>query len=512
MGLKKIIFSFFILSSLCGFGQVENLIQNDIYQAEIEKQQAINKRNFHTAIRPYNYNEVKKLFKDANKKIGLIHQDSLINAGMDYIEVTPHIYSNVGLANSRITSLASDIFAGLSITASVKNKLAVNLSGYYGTQNSTGWESILRDSLSVFPNWGVARNGGIDRYFSSMEGYISFSPDHIFNMEVGRGRHFFGDGINSLFLSSNANAFPYFKLSTTVWNIKYVNLYGWHRDIRISPFDRNSWLNKFTASHFLSWNVSEEVSLSLFETIIWAAEDSLNQRGFDLNYLNPVIFYRPIEFSLGSADNAIIGFGLKWNASKTLAFYGQWMLDEFLLSNFVQGNGWWGNKFGFQAGVHAFDAFRIKDLNMKFEFNLVRPFTYSHGNVTQNYGHFNQSLAHPIGSNFYNFNLLANYRKKEWLFEGQAIYSIYGRDSMNTNLGGNIYQSYVNPDFTFGNEITQGVEHHLIDLRLRLNYMLSKRDDFRLFADLRYYNLNQLEVSNNLYFKIGLRINWADYR
>ena len=177
------------------------------------------------------------------------------------------------------------------------------------------------------------------------------------------------------------------------------SLYSWQKDIRINPFNREQWLDKFTATHFLSWNVSPQVSLSLFETIIWAARDSLNNRGFDLNYLNPVIFYRPIEFSLGSADNAIIGFGMKYIASESLSFYGQWTIDEFLLENFISRSGWWANKFGLQLGNSYFNAFGVEDLVIKTEFNLARPFTYSHGNVTQNYGHFNQPLAHPLGSN-----------------------------------------------------------------------------------------------------------------
>jgi len=506
-----ILLGFFL--SFQGNGQVQKLIQSNWAQLKIEKQQSIHNPNFHSAVRPYLYNDLKKLFKDSNDSIHQIQRDSLINAGIDYIEIKPQVYLTSGSAHANDNiHLSSTLYSGLSVTASLKNKLAINASAYYGTQNTHGWDEILLDSLNVFPNWGVARNGGIGRNFDSFEGYVSYSPDHIFNLEIGRGRHFFGDGINSLFLSSNANAYPYFKLTTTVWNIKYTNLYSWQKDIRINPFNRDRWLDKFTATHFLSWNVSPQVSLSLFETIIWAARDVSNNRGFDLNYLNPVIFYRPIEFSLGSADNAIIGFGMKYIASDNLSFYGQWMLDEFLLDNFVAGNGWWANKFGLQLGNNYFNAFNIDQLTLKTEFNLVRPFTYSHGNVTQNYGHFNQPLAHPLGSNFYNLHMLATYPKGNWLIEGEFIYSHFGRDSLNVNLGGNLYQSYVNPELNFGNEIAQGVKHNLLDVRLTANYILSKRDDFRLFADFRFVNLSTQQSNSYLYLQLGARISWPDYR
>ncbi|MEM7163726.1 MAG: hypothetical protein AAF487_14965, partial [Bacteroidota bacterium] len=124
----------------------------------------------------------------------------------------------------------------------------------------------------------------------------------------------------------------------------------------------------------------------------------------------------------------------------------------------------------------------------------------------------NQSLAHPLGSNFYNVNFLANYQNDKWMLESEIMYAHYGRDSLGTNLGGNIYQSYVDPEFQFGNKIAQGVKHNLLNIRLRLNYLISKRDDFRLFSDITYYHLNQLPDENNYFLRFGLRINWPDYR
>ena len=493
--------------------QQENLNQNDYFQLQIEKQQAIDNPNFHSAVRPYKIDDLNRLYQKVEAKPEFITRDSIYNNLNNYLISLPKANLNTGLvAVDDNVELQSILYTGINLNYNLKRKLSLSGSFFYGTQSTQGWERKLRDSLSVFPNWGVAHRSGIQRSFHSFEGYVSYSPDEVFNLELGRGRHFFGDGINSLFLSSNANASPYFKLTTSVWNIKYVNLFAKQTDIRLDPFDRNAWLDKYTATHFLSWNISPQVSVGLFETIIWAAEDSLSNRGFDLNYLNPVIFYRPIEFSLGSADNAIIGFNVKYIYSEKFSFYGQWVLDEFLLSNFLNGNGWWSNKFGLQLGMNYYDAFEVQDLILKGEFNLVRPFTYSHGNVTSNYGHFNQSLAHPLGSNFYNFNFLFSYPKGDWLFEGNLIYNYFGRDSVGTNLGGNIYQSYIDPDFEFGNEIGQGVENSILDFRFKANYIFSRKYDFRLFADLSYYHVNSRSNSNNIYIRTGLRLNWPDYR
>ena len=57
----------------------------------------------------------------------------------------------------------------------------------------------------------------------------------------------------------------------------------------------------------------------------------------------------------------------------------------------------------------------IKRLDITAEYNMVRPYTYSHdraeeGIVISNYTHYNSPLAHPLGSNFREGLLRAVYR------------------------------------------------------------------------------------------------------
>ena len=84
-------------------------------------------------------------------------------------------------------------------------------------------------------------------------------------------------------------------------------------------------------------------------------------------------------------------------------------LDEFSLTDLRQDNGFWANKYGYQLGFKMFDAFKIESLTLQTEYNLVRPYTYAHHNPEQNYAHYNQPLAHPLGANFSEMLFLANY-------------------------------------------------------------------------------------------------------
>src|SRR5690606_10630143 len=145
-------------------------------------------------------------------------------------------------------------------------------------------------------------------------------------------------------------------------------------------------------------NVTKWLNVGVFEGIVFGREDH-----FDFQYLNPIIFLRHVEGTVGSPDNAVAGFDFKANAAKKFQFYGQLLLDEFLLQVITSNSGYWANKYGYQLGVKYVDAFKINNLDLQLETNRVRPFTYSHYDSTANYTHYNQPLAHPLGANFHEF-------------------------------------------------------------------------------------------------------------
>ena len=104
---------------------------------------------------------------------------------------------------------------------------------------------------------------------------------------------------------------------------------------------------------------------------------------------------RPIEFSLNSPDNVLVGVNAKYSFNSSYT-YGQLVLDEFSLTDLRANKGFWANKIGYQLGYKVFDPFNMNRLTLQTEFNYVRPYTYAHHNPQQNYAHYNQPLAHPL--------------------------------------------------------------------------------------------------------------------
>ena len=177
-----------------------------------------------------------------------------------------------------------------------------------------------------------------------------------------------------------------------------------------NDYDYMGYAKKYMSAHYLSYNLNDKFSIGMYEAIVWKTNRNLGSNGFDINYLNPVIFLRPVEYSINSPDNVLIGLNFKYNLTSKSNLYSQIVLDEFTINEMRENNGYWANKYGYQLGYKCFDFLNLPNLTFHVERNYVRPYTYSHWNES-NYGHYNEELAHPLGSNFSENILILSYRK-----------------------------------------------------------------------------------------------------
>lgn len=343
-------------------------------------------------------------------------------------------------------------------------------------------DEFIRENR-VVPAMGVSSgNGTIQADYHNA--YLGFKPNNIFDFELGYGRNFIGDGHRSLLLSDFGQASPYLKIQTSFWNFQYTNLFAIHENIYNVKGKADFYQRKYSATHFLDWKVSSWLTVGLFETVIWQHNQGNYKRGFDVNYLNPVIFYRPVEFSTGSSDNVMVGANLKITPVKQHVFYFQLLFDEFLLDELKADvnqwrnpdqdirSGWWANKYGIQLGWKAENLFKISGLKSRVEFNMVRPYTYAHSNPTQSYSHYNLSLAHPLGANFHEFVSALSYQKKAWRMSLRYNQSLSGLSPEGTNFGENLQLSNVSREKEYENFIAQGQERRVNYFDANISYLV----------------------------------------
>jgi hypothetical protein len=343
--------------------------------------------------------------------------------------------------------------------------------------------------------------------YSQATGYVSVDAGQHFNFQLGHGKNFIGDGYRSMLLSDVAYSYPYFKMTTRLGNVKYMMMWSSLTHLEREGSGDTRYPSKYGVFHYLDWNIGKRFSVGLFESVIWADQDSLgNKRGFDWHYANPFVFFRPVEYSVGSPDNVSLGLNAKFIAAKWLTLYGQLMLDEFKADEMFSGNQWWANKQGFQLGFKTFDLLGIRNLRWQAEFNLARPYLYSYYEPITNYGHYNQELAHPMGGNFKEANTIINYRINRWNLRMQAVKALYGKDVDENSYGHNIFVGSNDRPYDYGHFIGQGLKTDLLIADMSLSFMVNPRNNFNIAIGYRYRNeSNDVETLNTKFIYAGIR-------
>ncbi len=374
---------------------------------------------------------------------------------------------------------------------------------------------------AIIPGIGIAKDFKTDAFdFPSADANLTFTPSKFINLNLGYGRNFIGDGYRSLLLSDGASPYPYFKINTNFWKIKYTNIYTWLKDVRPEATVDRTYATKFAASHYLSINVTKKWNIGFFESVIWSNK---NNRGFDMSFINPIIFYRTVEFSSSArTGNAMLGLTSKVKWNNQLNFYGQFLLDEFSLGAIKDGNNSWKNKFGYQLGVKYYNAFGVKNLLVQGEYNHVRPYVYSHSDPLTNYGHNNQSLGHQWGGNFKEFVAIVRYHNNRYFADAKFTFGERGLDFDTTedsfNYGGNIYKDYdVDRPYDTGVKVGQGNKTTIFIADLQVGYLVNPATNMKLIGSIIYRNFNPTKETlttfkeSTTWFSIGLRcdvFNW----
>lgn len=368
----------------------------------------------------------------------------------------------------------------------------VQLSGSYG--QTLSFSSRFTENLARFPDYvafypayrkvvpgqGYVRKASDGRFdYASSAALLRWTPLPVFEVEAGYGKHIVGEGYRSMFLSDNAFQYPYLKLRATVGFLQYTALYASLLNLHIPKLSYTHGLpKKYAVFHHLSFKVGQRGEFGLFEGVLWQAADSSGWRGFDWHYAHPLLFLRPVEFSLGSPDNALLGVQGHWRFGRATVAYGQFLLDDYYFARMKEGKGFFQNKFAWQFGLKAYDLLGVSGLYAWAEYNAARPYTYAHKQAEQSYTHYYQPLAHPLGANFSELNVGAEYVHRRFFASAMAFYAIQGRDSSGSHWGSNIFLSDFQSTtgiYSFGNTIGQGVSTSILYGRFEAGWCLNRK-------------------------------------
>ena len=554
--MKKLLVIVFLL--FLGFlGKSQELLipLNDDYEMEIQTAAYSSDYLFHTAMRGWSYSQfdgiinldsinelyrikINKKGKFANYILNSILNDDFIRLKDDnyYVAINPYIDFELGSDGHRTTWV---------------NTRGAEIKGTIGKQFA--FYTNIKENQAVFPEYidnycttiGVVPGQGFanrfktnGRDFTNASAYLAYRPVKWFDATLGYGKNFIGDGYRSMMLSDNAANYPYLKLKAEFWRIQYTCMYAQLTDRHTIMAD-NTYARKWAVMHYLDFAITKRWNIGFFDAVMAAAQthpqvmvnDSTYttidmKRGFDFQYINPIIFLRSAEYYAGkSPDNAMLGINMSYIIGKHTTIYGQFVLDEMTFKKFIAMKGYYANKQSYQLGVKSYDCFGVKNLFLQLEGNIVRPYMYSHtpqgtGNSVgeDNYAHYNEPLAHPWGGNLWEMVARAQYNRNRWYFQYKLNYGQYGDDwdveyDVWANYGHNVYNDYGNYVWIDGVDGQDG--HYLLTGRkttvmmndLILSYLVNPAYNMNVFAEVthRHFAAEGLETQNDFIFSFGIR-------
>ncbi len=398
------------------------------------------------------------------------------------IIINPVTYLQYGY-DTRLKETVSLNNRGIEIRGSIKGTVSFYTQFSDEINHTNSWVRDYYQTDSVIPGAGFLKTTDNKTFnYGLASGYINIQAGKYIDIQFGHGKIFLGNGYRTFYMSDFSRDNLYLRINTRIWKINYTNIFG--EMLRYTTANESNLPKRsYFATTHASINCTKNFNLGLFQTIIFQRDSGYSNGGFDPQYLNPIIFYKPIENGLNSPDKAILGIDFKYNFLKHFSTYGQFVISEFVLKEVLANTGWYGNKQALQLGLKYIDVFNINNLDLQIEYNQARPYMYTSFTKLDAYVNYNQNMAHPIGANFRELVSVLRYQPMNRLFlKGTAIFTTYGNDTNGSNWGKNIGLDYKTKQQEYGNEIGQGVKTNLYIFDITSSYMIKHN----MFIDLQF--------------------------
>lgn len=306
--------------------------------------------------------------------------------------------------------------------------------------------------------------------YGTAEGYINyfqqFDKDFLLNVQLGREQFKLGYGYGSrLIHSGDAPMMDLIKFRFQYGNFHYQTIHA--SSVGYFTFPR---IDNYT-KHF----VYKKVKLSLPNLFDFGLGEGMvyADRGIEISYLNPLMFYKFAELSTQDRDNSIFWADFQLNAIKDFEFQATWFMDETV--NIYDLNHY-SSKVAYQFGMFFHSPLGVNDLSIWTEFTRIRPFVYSHLSIVSDYTAYGTIVGHRIGPNADELLLGAGYNfsgeisaevEYRYVIRGQNVYDDNGQ--LIHNYGSEILKPY--EKFTTDDNMNQlsgpKINMHLFSTSLR---------------------------------------------
>lgn len=517
--MKRIaLISIIILASVTAFAQ--NLQVRDFRIArDIEKSANGKFSTTHSSIKPYRTTQQTEISDSIVPMSDFVAYK--LQKPKVFLNIAPlyNLYGNFSVFKRPNTERCEfNETLGFLVDFSLKDKLNINYALTERFLTHSKYVYDYADGYNFDEIWGFYTE---NPYWLTFEQTfnINYTPAEFFSIEAGNGRHFYGDGYRSLLQSDYSNNHPYIKLESEFLNFKYSCAWSMLANSSQLLYESSSY--KYNVTHYLDCRIGKHVNVGLFESV-------MSSQFLSFEFFNPVVFLRPVDYSLGSDNNALMGMNFKVSFSQKNCIYAQFVLDDVIVgqlvndikhrisSSYTGQYGWFANKWGIQGGMKFFDMFKLKGLDCFVEGNIVRPYVYSHSVSELTYTHNGKPLAHPLGANFIEGIGGISYFNDFIECSLKVSYAIVGADSsQNTHYGQNVFYATMDayqptqdniPVSSYYNVLLQGIRTNVATVRFDFAYYPLKNKALSVFTEIALrYNSNKLIKDKYLGVCVGVR-------
>ncbi|MEI7483755.1 MAG: capsule assembly Wzi family protein [Ignavibacteriota bacterium] len=300
-------------------------------------------------------------------------------------------------------------------------------------------EPRLRTDFKFNENAEVLKN--YDFSVAYLKYYVEPLDGFHLSAEFGREKITFGYGYGSKpMLSGNSPDMDFLKLNLKYGIVRYTSIFastvGYFSSVRDDRY------TKYFSAQRLKIAIPDMFDVAISDLVIY------NGR-IELAYMNPILFYTFAEKSLQDRDNKAFEFDLKTTAWKNAEFTGSVFIDDDEQFAFVTGKTSRSEKFVYQVGTMLYEPLNLRNLSFTVEYTKVRPYTYSHYNVKDNYTAYGENMGHRIGPNADEIFTRLTYNISDWgrinleyshVRKGNNIYDANG--NLVRNVGGDILYNF----------------------------------------------------------------------
>jgi hypothetical protein len=135
----------------------------------------------------------------------------------------------------------------------------------------------------------------------------------------------------------------------------------------------------------------------------------------------------------------------------------------------------------------------------------VRPYSYGHRKIAQNYTHYNQALAHPLGANFHEVANQFSYSHGRWYGLFHSTLALIGEDVDGILYGNNLWGGEAGVP-QLGSYTLQGEKTTLIYNRLQAGWVVNPAMNLRVEMELgQRSRVNDLSSQKEGFFSVGVK-------